>query len=74
MVFVPRNKEKTNGKSIAALANDLRQLMPRACKDFDLRAQEIIALIQLFKSVSPDIKYQCRDCNTLSEAVGIIER
>lgn len=67
-------RKRTSGESIAALADDLRQMTQRAYKDFDPRAQEVIALNQLFKSVSPDVKYQCRDCKTLSEAVGIIER
>lgn len=67
-------RKRTQGESVAALADDLRQMAQRAYKDFDPRAQEVLALNQLYKSVTPDIKYQCRDCKTMSEAVEIIER
>ena len=68
------SRKRAQGESIAALADDLRQMAQRAYKDFDYRAQEVLALNQLYKSVTPDIKYQCRDCKTITEAVEIIER
>lgn len=67
-------RRRTTGETIAALADDLRQMAQRAYKDFDPRAQEVLALNQLYKSVSPEIKYQCKDCKTITEAVEIIER
>ena len=64
------------GESIAALADDLRQMAQRAYTDLDPRAQEVLALNQLYKSVSPEVKYQCtnQDCKSVTDAVEIIER
>jgi hypothetical protein len=48
----------------------------RAYTDLDPRAQEVLAINQLYKSVSPDVKYQCtnQNCKTVSDAVEVIER
>ena len=70
-------RKRAQGESIAALAENLSQMAQRAYREFDARAQgaqEVLALNQLYKSVSPDVKYQCRDCRTISEAVEVIER
>ena len=69
-------RKRGQGESIAALADDLRQMAQRAYADLDGRAQEVLALNQLYKSVSPEIKYQCtnQECTTVAEDVEVIER
>lgn len=70
------SRRRGPGESVAALADDLRQMTRRAYTDLDARAQEVLAMNQLYKSVSPDVKYQCtnQNCKTVSEAVEVIER
>ena len=70
------SRKRRQGESIAALADDLRQMAQRAYTDLDPRAQEVLAINQLYKSVSPDVKYQCtnQNCKTVSDAVEVIER
>jgi hypothetical protein len=46
-------------KSVAALADDLRQMSQSVYVDLDARAQEVLALNQLYKSVTPEVIYQC---------------
>lgn len=42
----------------------------------DARAQEALALNQLYKSISLEMKCRCidRNCSTIAQAVDIIER
>lgn len=69
-------RKRGQGESVAALADDLRQMAQRAYSDLDSKAQEVLALNQLYKSVSPEVKYQCtnQECKTVTDAVEIIER
>ena len=69
-------RKRQSGESVAALADDLRQMAQRAYIDLDGRAQEVLALNQLYKSVAPEVKYQCTNqgCKTVAEAVEVIER
>lgn len=69
-------RKRQSGESVAALADDLRQMAQRAYIDLDARAQEVLALNQLYKSVTPEVKYQCtnQECKTVAEAVEVIER
>jgi hypothetical protein len=69
-------RKRKPGESVAALADDLRQMSQRACVDLDARAQEVLALNQLYKSITPEVKYQCTNqgCETVAEAVEVIER
>ncbi len=69
-------RQRQPGESIAVLADDLRHMTQRAYKDLDCRAQEVIALTQLYKMLRPELKYQCIDksCCTVYDAVEIIER
>ncbi|CAC5418993.1 unnamed protein product [Mytilus coruscus] len=48
----------------------------RAYIDLDARAQEVLALNQFYKSVTPEVKYQCtnQECRTVAGAVEVIER
>jgi len=68
-------RKRNPGESVAALADDLRQISQRAYVDLDARAQEVLALNQLYKSVTPEVKYQCtnRGSETVAEAVEVIE-
>ena len=69
-------RKRKPGESIAALADDLRQMAQRAYTDLDAKAQEVLALNQLYKSVPAEVKYQCtnQDCKNVTDAVEIIER
>jgi len=69
-------RRREPGESIAALADDLRQMAQRAYSDLDGRAQEVLALNQLYKNVPPEVKYQCtnQECTTVTDAVEVIER
>ena len=69
-------RKRGQGESIAALADDLRQMAQRAYSDLDSKAQEVLALNQLYKNVSSEVKYQCtnQECKTVTDAVEIIER
>lgn len=69
-------RKRQPGETVAALADDLRQMAQRAYVDLGGRAQEVLALNQLYKNVTPEVKYQCTNqaCRTVSEAVEVIER
>jgi hypothetical protein len=51
-------------------------MVTRAYPNLNLRAQEAISLNQLYKSVSLEVKCRCmdRECETIAEAVDVIER
>ncbi|CAC5373255.1 unnamed protein product [Mytilus coruscus] len=63
-------------ESIAMLGDELRQLSQKAYTILDSRAQEALALNQLYKSVSLEMKCRCidKECATISDAVQVIER
>lgn len=65
--------KRVQSEIIAAVVDDLREMARRAYKDSDPRTQEVLALNQLYKPVYPDLKYQCKDCKTLTEAVEVLE-
>ncbi|CAG2215910.1 unnamed protein product [Mytilus edulis] len=69
--FIIEREYRNPGEVIAALADDLRQMAQRAYIDLDARG-----LNQLYKSVTPEVKYQCTNqgCRTVAEAVEVIER
>lgn len=70
------NRRRNKGESISSLADDLRQLCQKAYVDFDHAAQERLALNQLYKLVSTEMQCRCLDqnCQTLNDAVSVIER
>ncbi|KAH3875034.1 hypothetical protein DPMN_038293 [Dreissena polymorpha] len=70
------NRLRAKGESIASLADDLRQLCQEAYSHLDHRSQEKLALKQLYKLVSTEMKCRCMDhkCLTVNEAVSVIER
>jgi hypothetical protein len=69
-------RKRVPGESISALGDDLRQMAQRAYPELDLRAQEVLAINQLYKTVTLEVKCRCMDkeCHTISEAVDVIER
>jgi hypothetical protein len=69
-------RKRAFDESISLLGDDLRQMGTRAYPDLSLRAQEAMALNQLYKSVTPELKCRCmdKDCKTIAEAVDVIER
>lgn len=77
MVITTRDEKEKTREPIAALAEDLRHIAKRAYNDFDNRAQEVLALNQLYKKLSLEVKFQlCTSqyCRTITEVVEIIER
>jgi hypothetical protein len=72
--FESRRRKPT--ESIAALADDLRQMSQKAYPNLDALAQEALSINQLYKSVSLEMKCRCidRDCQTIADAVEVIER
>ena len=63
-------------ESIAAVDDDIRQMAQKAYCNLDPPAHEVLALDQLYKIVSLEMKCRCIDknCTTVSEAVDVIER
>ena len=63
-------------ESIAAVGDDIRQMAQKPYCNIDSIAQEALALNQLYKVISLEIKCRCidKDCRTVSEAVDVIER
>ena len=70
------SRKRQPGESIAALGDDLRQMAQRAYVGLGSIAQEALALNQLYKTITLEMKCRCidRDCKTVSDAVEIIER
>lgn len=69
-------RKRQPGESIAVLGDSLRQMAQKAYSNLDAVAQETIALNQLYKAISLDMKCRCmdRECKTVAEAVDVIER
>ena len=69
-------RKRSGGETVAALGDDLRQMAQKAYSNLDSTAQEVLALNQLYKSVSLEMKCRCvdRECRTVAEAVDVIER
>ena len=66
---------RRQNESIAELGDDLRHMCQRAYSSLNNEAKEMLALNQLYKSVSPDLKYKCisKNCTSVTQAVSIIE-
>lgn len=69
-------RRRRPGEAMATVGDDIRRMAQRAYPDFSARAQEVIALNQLYKAIPVDLKFKCMDkeCPTVTEAVDIIER
>ena len=66
---------RRQNESIAELGDDLRRMSQRADSSLNNEAKEMSALNQLYKSVSPELKYKCisENCTSVTQAVSIIE-
>lgn len=69
-------RKRLPGESIAVLGDDIRQMAQRAYHNLDALAQEALALNQLYKIIPLEMKCRCidKDCQTVAEAVDVIER
>jgi hypothetical protein len=69
-------RKRQQGESIAALGGDLRQMAQKAYRKLDTLAQETLALNQLYKSVSLEMKSKCidKECETVATVVDIVEK
>ncbi|CAC5414148.1 unnamed protein product [Mytilus coruscus] len=69
-------RKRNSGETVAALGDDLRQMVQKAYCNLDSLAQEVLALNQLYKSIPLEMKCRCvdRECKTVADAVDIIER
>jgi hypothetical protein len=61
---------------IATFGDDLRQMAQKAYSNLDTRAQEVLALNQLYKNISLEMKCRCidKECHSVTEAVDLVER
>ena len=66
---------RRQNESIAELGDDLRRMSQRAYSSLNSEAKEMLALNQLYKSVSHELKYKCisKNCTSVTQAVSIIE-
>ena len=66
---------RRQNESMAELGDDLRRMSQRAYSSLNNEAREMLALNQLYKSVSPELKYKCisKNCTSVTQAVSIIE-
>ena len=69
-------RKRNSGETVAALGDDLRQMVQKAYCNLNSMAQEVLALNQLYKSIPLEMKCRCvdRECKTVGDAVDIIER
>ena len=76
-MWISRLEARTRrpNESIAELGDDLRRLAQRAYSNMNHDAREMLGLNQLYKSVSPELKYKCisDNCTSVTKAVTIIE-
>ena len=75
-MWISRLEARTRrpNESIAELGDDLRHLAQRANSNMNHDAREMLGLNQLYKSVSPELKYKCisDNCTSVTKAVTII--
>lgn len=71
--FESRNRRPT--ESLADFGDEILRLSQKAYSNLDMRAQEMLALNQLYREVSPEMKYRCisSGCRSVAEAVEIID-
>ena len=69
-------RQRKPEESITTLGYDLRQLAKKAYRHLDSNAQESLALNQLYKLISVEMKCRCidHDCQSIHQAIEVIER
>jgi len=70
------NRQRRPGESIISLCDDIRQLTKKAYSQLNTASQDIVALNQLYKIISPDMKCRCIDnnCSSIHEAAAVIDK
>ncbi|KAH3727736.1 hypothetical protein DPMN_053679 [Dreissena polymorpha] len=68
-------RKRSPEESFANLADDLKCMTQRAYPDFGNQAQEMLALNQFYKSISPALKFKCisEGCQSVTQAVALVE-
>jgi len=71
-----QNKTRDKSEAIGAFGDEIRLYSQKAYLTLDQEAQEMLALQQFYKNVSPEMRVRLmdRDCRTVREAVEIVER
>ena len=69
-------RKRQPNEAISSLGDDLRLMAQRAYPELGQNAQESLALHQLYKAISLEMKCRCidRDCKTVADAIEVIER
>ena len=64
---------RRQNESIAELGDDLCRMSQRVYSSLNNEAKEMLALNQIYKSVSPELKYKCisKNCTSVTQAVSI---
>ena len=70
------NRQRRPGESIISLCDDIRQLTKKAYSQLNTQSQDIVALNQLYKIISPEMKCRCIDnnCSSIHEAAAVIDK
>lgn len=71
-----QSRARERNETIGAFGDDIRLLSQKAYVTLDREAQEMLALQQFYKNVSPEMRCRLmdRDCRSIREAVEIVER
>ena len=76
--WLSKMQSRTRGKheSIAAFGDEILLYSRKAYINLDTEAQEMLALQHFYKNISPEMRCRLmeRDCQTVREAVEIVER
>ncbi|KAH3836089.1 hypothetical protein DPMN_109458 [Dreissena polymorpha] len=70
------NRQRRPGESIISLCDDIRQLTNKAYSQLNTQSQDIVALNQVYKIISPEMKCRCIDnnCSSIHEAAAVIDK
>ena len=71
-----QNRSRERNETIGAFGDEIRLYSQKAYVTLDQEAQEMLALQQFYKNVSPEMRCRLmdRDCRSIREAVEIVER
>ena len=71
-----QSRVRVPGETIASFGDDLRLMAQKAYPALDADAQELLALQQFYKAVTPEMRCRILDknCISISDAVDVVER
>lgn len=71
-----QNRTRGRNETIGGFGDEIRLYSQKAYVTLDSESQEMLALQQFYKNVSPEMRCRLmdRDCRTIREAVEIVER